>query len=365
MSAAREVLLVGSVPLAPAAKVFETVVQHLGHLAPRIPDGEQIGWSTAAKRTFERHPDLEVTDRVPLNAGGRDPVDLFSLKPGRSAANLKLGPYGYRENAASSYAAFKRLRDQGVVPANTRYQVTLPGPGTSASNIRLPAEELLPLAREALAKELQGILAAIPASDLSVQIDLGMEAEHEEYLRRPDAWDQPLHKYFHWTQAQMAESVAWLANQIPPTVGLGFHICSIWHHDPSAGQDNHVLVATANAVTSRLKRPVDYFHLPVIPDHGESDYAAFRNLAVPRGTKIYLGLVNVVDGIEGAKRRIGMAEKVLSDFGVANYCGLGRPPTAAAKGQSSHSHSALPALRKATPETIAGILDFHRAAAML
>jgi len=43
MSAAREVLLVGSVPLAPAAAVFETVAQHLGALAPRIPDGEQIG----------------------------------------------------------------------------------------------------------------------------------------------------------------------------------------------------------------------------------------------------------------------------------------------------------------------------------
>jgi hypothetical protein len=351
--------------LAPAAKVFETVAQHLGQLAPRIPDGEQIGWSTAAKRTFERHPDLEVTDRVPLNAGGRDPVDLFSLKPGHSAANLKLGPYGYSENAAASYAAFKQLRDQGVVPATTRYQVTLPGPGTSASNIRLPAEILLPLAREALAKELDGILDAIPAADLSIQIDLGMEAEHEEYLRRPDDWDQPLHRYFHWTQAQMADSVAWLANRVPAAAGLGFHICSIWHHDPSAGQDNNVLVDTANAVASRLTRPVDYFHIPVIPDHRDADYAAFRDLAVPPGTKLYIGLVNVGDGIEGAKHRIGMAEKVLSDFGIANYCGLGRPQIASAKGQSSHSHSALPALRKATPETIAEILDLHRDAAML
>lgn len=40
----REVLLVGSVPLRPVSKVFETVARHLGDLAPRIPDGEMMGW---------------------------------------------------------------------------------------------------------------------------------------------------------------------------------------------------------------------------------------------------------------------------------------------------------------------------------
>ena len=40
-----------------------------------------------------------------------------------------------------------------------------------------------------------------------------MEAEHEEYLRRPDAWDQPMHKVFHWTLEQMADSAAWLAQR--------------------------------------------------------------------------------------------------------------------------------------------------------
>jgi len=105
-----------------------------------------------------------------------------------------------------------------------------------------------------------------------------MEAEHEEYLRRPDAWDQPMHKVFHWTLEQMAESAAWLADRVPREVELGLHICSIWHHDTGAGQDNRVLVDAANAITSRMTRPVSYVHIPVIPEHVQADYDVLRDL---------------------------------------------------------------------------------------
>lgn len=365
MAGSRDVLLTGSIPLRPAEKVFETVAVHLGGLAPRIPDGEQIGWSSAARRTFERHPMLEAYRQVPLNAGAKDPVDIFRLRPGYATQDLVLGPYGYIENATRSYAAFKKLRDAGTIPQKTRYQATLPGPGTSAFCIELNAETLLPLAREALLREIEGITAAIPAADLSIQLDIGMEAEHEEFLRRPDAWDQPLHRVFHWSLAQMAESVAWLAKRVPSGVELGFHICSIWHHDPAGGQDNHVLVDTANAILARVTRQVDYIHLPVIPAHRQDDYAAFKDLALPTGTHLYLGLINIADGVEGAKRRIGMAEKVAPSFGVGSFCGLGRPPAADATGPSSHANPPIPELRRATPGTIGAVLELHRQVAVL
>jgi hypothetical protein len=66
----RNVLLVGSVPLTPAAKVFETVSRSIGDLVRRIPDGEQIGWSSTARSTYREHPDLELSRKVPLNAHG-------------------------------------------------------------------------------------------------------------------------------------------------------------------------------------------------------------------------------------------------------------------------------------------------------
>ena len=363
MTGAREVLLVGSVPLAPAAVVFETVARHLNEFAPRIPDGEQIGWSRAARRTIERHDAFEVSGQIYMNAGGVDPADLFRLKKGLSSKDVALGPYGYAENAIDSYTAFKKLRDDGVIAASTRYQMTLPGPGTSVFYIQMPAEDLLPLAREALLNEIERTLLSIPASDLTIQIDAGMEAEHEEYLRRPQAFDQPAHKAFHWTMEQMAESVAWLANHIPAEVELGFHICSIWHHDPSAGQDNQVLVDVANAIISRVRRPVGYVHIPIIPEHAAEDFQPLKELEL-RGAKLYLGLINFADGLEGARKRMTLAETVVSDFGVASFCGLGRPATLNVRPTQFHRHSPIAALRRATPETIDTVLDLHRSVAL-
>ncbi|MFM9970873.1 MAG: hypothetical protein ACKVQK_20965 [Burkholderiales bacterium] len=360
----REVLLLGSVPLQPAARVFETVAKHLGTSAPRIPDGEQIGWLQAAFKSFAQHPMLEQSRQVPLDAGGRIPLNIYRLKEGVSTEQLTLGPYGYASNAINSYRQFKTLRDEGKIPAGTRFQVTLPGPGTSAYVIELPAEKLLPIARAALAREIEEIAAAIPAADLAIQLDIAMEAEHEEYLRRPNAWDQPMHKVFHWTLEQMAESAAWLAERVPAGAELGLHICSIWHHDTGAGQDNQVLVDAANAITSRMTRPVSYIHIPIIPEHEEADYDILRSLHLGAGTKLYLGLINLADGLEGTKRRITMAKKAVPDFGIAMFCGLGRAPGAAGP-SGTLAHAVVPALRRATPDTLADVLKLHRDAASL
>jgi hypothetical protein len=359
----RDVLFIGSVPLNSASEVFRTVSEHLGPRVRRIPDGEQIGWSRAVRRTIAQHEAFEISRQVPLNAKGRDPIDFFRLKDGYRARDVRLGPYGYADNAVHSYAAFAQLKREGAIAPSTRYQVTLPGPGTSAFFVELSSEVLLPLAREALDREMQEIIRKIPAGELAIQLDIAMEAEHEEYLRRPEAFDQPVHSAFHWTLDQMTESAAWLANRIPSEAELGFHICSIWHHDPSAGQDNGVLVDIANALLKKVARRVDYVHIPIIPEHTETDMAPLGRLRLSGETQLYLGLINTVDGVDGARRRIAIAEKIVTGFGVASYCGLGRPDTAQARGPSAHADPPIPALQRATSDTIRDVLELHRAVA--
>jgi hypothetical protein len=365
---AREVLLVGTMPLQPASKVFETVAEHLGGLVPRIPDGEQLGWVRAAFRSHQENPALEVSRQVPLEAKGANPINTFRLKAGLTPSDLTLGPYGYAQNALESYTQFKRLRDAGKILPGTRLQVTIPGPGTSAFVVELPADQLLPLAQAALVSEIEQIITSIPANDLTIQLDVGMEAEHEEYLRRPDAFDAPVHQVFHWTHEQMADAVAGVANRVPAEVELGIHICSIWHHDPDGGQDNTVLVDTANAVSRRITRPIGYIHLPIIPEHDAADFAPLRNLHLQPGTRLYLGLIHVSDGLEGARRRMTAARTVVTDFGVGFFCGLGaapgRWPTAMA-GAGGADSPAPPKIPRATPDTIGEVLDLHRQVAQL
>jgi len=361
------VLLVGSVPLRPAARVFEAVSQHLGPLAHRIPDGEQSGWVRLAQQEHAHNDALEVARQVPLNPHAAMQLNVYRLKSGLTAKDLSFGPYGYADNALESYAQFRQLREAGTILPGVRFQVTLPGPGTTVYTVQVPAEDLLPAAREAQWRELEQIVQAIPAEDLTIQFDIAMEAEHEEYLRRPVPFELPIQQVFHWSQAQMADSVAWLANRVPPEVELGFHICSIWHHYPEFGQDNAVLVDTANALVSRLRRPLGYVHIPIIPEHDRpEDYAPLQNLRLPEGASLYLGLLNLADGLDGARQRIGLAKAVVPRFGIGFYCGLGGgaaplPPEGAEGRQSSAAYHT--GLERATPDTIGAVLDLHAEAA--
>lgn len=376
----RDVLLVGSVPIRPVEKVFETVAKHLGTLAPRLPDGEMMGWLRNVWRSHAGNPFLQKVALAKLNGRSPSAAPVYRLKPGVNPKDFKLGPYGYGKNAAASYAAFKKLRDEGKIPAGTRLQVTMPGPGTTTFVLQGDPEIILPAAREALWREIQDVLAIVPAKDLTIHLDVAMEAEKEEYLRRPQDFDMPIQAVFYWTHEQMADSVAWLANRIPADVELGFHICSAWHHWPDSGQDNEVLVDTANAVTQRIQRPIAYIHIPLIPEHDKPEhYAPFKRLKVHPETNVILGLVNMYDGVEGAKRRIALAEGVVPNFGgVAMFCGLGHPPppgtyveylremglqpVKTAMPDQAPTH---PGLRFAKTEELEEVLDLHRRIAEL
>jgi hypothetical protein len=194
-----------------------------------------------------------------------------------------------------------------------------------------------------------------------------MEAEHEEYLRRPDDFDAPIHQAFHWTHEQMVAAVAAVANRVPPEVELGIHICSIWHHDPDGGQDNAVLVDTANALSKRVTRPIAYIHLPIIPEHDEADFVPLKGLRLQLGTKLYLGLIHLSDGLGGAQRRMAAAQTAVADFGVGFFCGLGAATAVARSGATivgtaGQGTSRIP---RATPDTVGEVLDLHRQVAQL
>src|SRR5262249_46369588 len=118
-------------------------------------------------------------------------------------------------------------------------------------------------------------------------------------------------------------------------------------------------------ILRRVKRRVDYVHIPIIPEHSDADMVPLGSLKLPAEASLYLGLINISDGVSGARRRIASAEKVVRGFGVASYCGLGRPPSVQARGPSAHANPPIPALRRATAETIGDFLDLHRAVAEL
>src|SRR5436190_4769030 len=86
-----DVHLVGSVPLASAKAVFETVSAALGRRLKRIPDGEtgeRSDWITWLEPVFSSHPAFEKSGeffRVHASGTGRE---RYRLKPGRTPAEV-------------------------------------------------------------------------------------------------------------------------------------------------------------------------------------------------------------------------------------------------------------------------------------
>jgi hypothetical protein len=72
-------------------------------------------------------------------------------------------------------------------------------------------------------------------------------------------------------------------------------------------------------------------------------FAPLAELKLNSKTELYLGLINLTDGVEGTGAKMSTADAVVSNYGIATECGFGRRP----------------------PETILALLDLHRVAANL
>ena len=352
----REVLLVGSVGLRDNEEVFRTVGPLLGERMSRIPDGEtgeRTSWVTRLRSVIENNSAFEddpaeraaggrITDATegtrtwqgaPSIRRGAPPPPRLRLRAGVRPQDIRIGRLGYPEAAIESYKLLRRLREQGVVPKHLRFQVSLP---TAAAflNAHVVVEHhavVETIYREHLFRELKEILSAIPNDDLAIQWDVSTEMGQWEGVR-------PAH--FAEVKAGVIERLALHCSQVPREAQLGVHLCygsyggRHWKEPESTAN----MVEVHNQLIGRLSRPINYIHMPVPADRKDDAYfAPLLDLKLVPSTKLFLGLVHDTDGAAGTRKRIAVAERFVSNFGIAAECGFGRRP----------------------PETIPGLLRVH------
>lgn len=322
--------LVGSVNFDDAETTIRTAAEHLGDRLRRIPDGEvgeRFHWIAFQPG---RIAEAEGIERV-----GDEPVRLrmLDIRPvriadGVSAAELTLPELGYAEAAIGSWAVFERLQRDGVVPAATRFQVSLPTPlGVVGSFVRAEDRAAFePVYESALAAELEQILGAIPHERLAIQWDAALEFAILEELAPAGNRTE----WFDDVWAGTSERLARQIDRVPDDVEVGVHLCYgdvAEKHFVEPG-DAAKLARFAGLVSERATRPLTWVHLPVpIERDDDAYYEPLEELAIPVETELYLGLVHREDGAEGAARRIEAAERhVRRPFGVATECGFGRAP---------------------------------------
>jgi hypothetical protein len=336
----RGAALVGSVPLDSAEAVFRAAAGSLGQHLKRVPDGEtgeRATWIVWQGRFFGANPAFEVEEPPP---GQYAPLPRYRLKDPAAAATLEFSDgIGYAAVAKDSYAVFKRLKQDGVLPAAMRFQVSLPTPLAPITQFvsRRDQAAVEPAYERQMLRELDEICTAIPHDELAIQWDVAIEMGIWERLGGLfEIW-------FDDVESEIVTRLARLAEATPADVEVGFHLCygDFGHEHFKDPSDAGNLVAVANAITAATSRPINWIHMPVPRDR--SDEAYFEPLAelqLQPETELYLGLVHMTDGAEGTEARIAAAHSTVSDFGVATECGFGRRP-AETVGALLELHSAV------------------------
>ncbi|WP_228835628.1 hypothetical protein [Nocardia abscessus] len=271
---------------------------------------------------MQAHPDLET---VPPPSPEYGPSERVQPKPGVDAASVDFGPLGYAEAALDSWQVFRQLREEGIIPAGTRFQVSLPTPiAVIGAFVAGPQGELERRYEARLLDELGVIVAAISPNDLAVQWDAAVEfAIFEGIFPSWFGSDYP-------TQLEeVGQRLVRLGAAVPEPVELGYHLCygDFGHRHFAEPADTGRLAAVAGRVLAGLDRPVNWIHLPVPRSRTDAEYfAPLAGLALPPETDLHLGLVHATDGRAGALQRIEAARRVISEFGIATECGMGRRP---------------------------------------
>ena len=342
--------LVGSVPLADSETVFRTVTAELGPNLRRIPDGEtgeRIRWIWFQRDMLWNHPDMEEDPDAGLYAvyqwDGKllRETPYLRFKPSVDPGSVRF-PTGYAEAASASYGTYARLRSEGVIGENVRFQVSLPTPmSTGYMYVSLASRDAyLPAYERSLVEALDGVLGSIPHDQLSIQWDVCQEVLlFEDYFpHRPDDY-----------KTQVYSLLARLGDRVPGAVELGYHLCYGSPADEHLvmPKDMGILVEMSNGIVSELGRRMDFLHLPVPKDRTNRSYfQPLQGLQMPGDVDVIMGLIHFNDE-EGDIARIAAAREFLPGFGVATECGWGRTDPARVPGLLESHRRAVERMRGA------------------
>lgn len=313
----------GSIPLANAEEVLRMVSSLLGQRLRRVPDGEtgvRLNWISWQREIFARNPAFEL---IPPDPKAYDPFPHFKMRPEGSLGRVVFDPLGYAEAALASYAVFSRLKQDSVILASCRFQVSLPTPLAPVRAFLVEEEQasVQPAYEMALFAELDTIMSGIPHEELAIQWDVAIEFALLEGVAQA---------LYEQTKTEVVEQLVRLGKHVPVDVELGYHLCygDAGHKHFVEPKDTAKLVEVANGISAGLTRALNWISLPVPRDRSDEAYfAPLLNLHLHPETELYLGLVHFTDGIEGTQKRIEAAQRVVAQFGVATECGCGRRPS--------------------------------------
>jgi hypothetical protein len=318
---------VGSIPLPDAETVFRTLSEAVGPYLLRLPDGEtgiRKTWIRFLQTVLAENPAIEVAKDVPpfkfTQWDGKvlREIPRLRIKPG-AKPDPNTFKTGYAEMAIASWSLFERLQKAGVIPANVKFQVSLPTPIAPTYNNMAPSDRpaLLPALTAHFIGEVGRIAAAIPNDRLAVQWDVCQEVL---------AWEG----YYEAGPVDFRDETIGVLTEIgdavPTAIELGYHLCYGSPADEHCVQpkDMAIMVEMTNAIARGVARPIQFVHMPVPKSRTDDGYfAPLEDLRLASGTELYLGLIHH-DDAQGDAARLAAARRHGRVGGIATECGMAR-----------------------------------------
>jgi hypothetical protein len=318
---------VGSIPLSDAETVFRTLAAATGPYLKRLPDGEtgiRKTWIRFLQQVLADNPAIEVASDVPpfkfTQWDGRllREIPRLRVKPG-----ARLDPEtiktGYADMAIESFRLFDRLQQEDVIPVGVKFQISLPTPIAPTYNNMVPTDRpaLIPVLTTHLLGEVAAIAQALPNDRIALQWDVCQEVIAWEGYYEPGPVD--------FRKETIAELIA-IGDGVPAAIELGYHLCYGSPADEHVIQPKNagIMVEIVNAVSAGVRRPIQFFHLPVPkPRTDDAYFAPLAGLKLRPETELYLGLVHR-DDMAGNAARLASAGRHVRVDGVATECGMAR-----------------------------------------
>jgi hypothetical protein len=279
---------VGSIPLADAETVFRTLSAVAGPHLKRLPDGEtgiRKTWIRFLQGVLADNPAIEVADVPPFKFIQWDGKLL------REIPRLRIKP-GATPDPATFETGYARM-----VPADRA--------------------GLLPALTQHFIGEVETIAQALPNDRIAIQWDVCQEVLAWEGYYEPGPVD---------IHTETIDVLTKIGDAVPAAIELGYHLCYGSPADEHMVQpkDAGIMTEITGATAAGVKRPIQFFHLPVPkPRTDDAFFAPLETLRLGPRTELYLGLVHHDDDAGNATRLAAARRHVRVD-GVATECGMAR-----------------------------------------
>jgi hypothetical protein len=326
----------GSVNLADAETVMREISSRIPKGVRRMTDGEtgdRNYWISFQTRKFEEMPQFETVSvgQAYETAPDAPPMPHLRLTEDASAETITWPNLGYADEYTNSFATFERMKHEGTIPADVRFQLQYPTPLASVAGTFAPEDlpAIAPSYEQALFADLDTALERLPHERVAVQWDVAVEFGALEGAMGPKM-----------TIDDIAPGLVRCIERVPASVPVGLHLCygDYGHQHFKQPESLQIQVDLVNAVTSTARRPVNFISFTV--PQGRNDIAYFEplgGLQTGAETELYFALVpyhpedqppgTTAEQIERIDAALLNSPAGARHWGICTECGMGRVDT--------------------------------------